>query len=372
MRAAGKRQATDEVFRIERSSHATDIVVSVVVPCYNEAGGLALLHARVAAACREAAGDDYEIILVDDGSRDATWQEITALAARSRQVVGVHLARNHGHQLAVTAGLSLSRGDRVLLIDADLQDPPELLLPMMRKMDEGADVVYGRRISRASESWFKRTSAAAFYRLLHRITDIDIPLDTGDFRLMTRRVVETLQMMPESHRFIRGMVSWVGCTQVPIDYDRAERVAGETKYPLSKMIRFALDAITSFSIAPLRLASHFGFVTAALALVLLAYSVARWLGGYAVTGWTSLIAAVLVLGSIQLFVLGIIGEYLGRLLIESKRRPLFLIDAVTTRRGRLTVPVHFASLSRPEQRALSSTLLASAAPTAAGAASDLP
>jgi len=355
----------EEVFRVAPAAKAGRVAVSVVAPCYNEASGLAALHQRVGAACRSAAGDAYEIILVDDGSRDGTWAEILRLAEADSHLIGVHLARNHGHQLAVTAGLSLGRGERVLVIDADLQDPPELLEAMMRKMDEGADVVYGRRRTRQSESWFKRASAAAFYRLLRRITDIEIPLDTGDFRLMSRRVVDALQGMPERHRFIRGMVSWVGFTQVPLDYDRAERHSGTTKYPLAKMIRFALDAITSFSIAPLRLASHIGLVTAGLALVFLAYSLARWLGGYVVTGWTSLIATVLLLGSIQLFVLGIIGEYLGRLLIESKRRPLFLIDAIATQRSRLAVPVHFADLPRSEQRAVWSDLIE---PALAGAA----
>ena len=345
------------MFRIGPASAERAPAVSVVAPCYNEAGGIRPLCGRIAAACREAVADRFEIILVDDGSRDGTWQEIGELAAADPHVVGVHLARNHGHQLAVTAGLSLSRGERVLIIDADLQDPPELLAPMMRKMDEGADVVYGRRRKRASESWFKRASAAAFYRLLRRITDIDIPLDTGDFRLMSRRVVDALQGMPERHRFIRGMVSWVGFVQVPLDYDRAERYVGTTKYPLGKMIRFALDAITSFSIAPLRLASHIGLVTAGFAVVFLAYSLIRWLGGAVVTGWTSLIATMLLLGSIQLFVLGIIGEYLGRLLLESKRRPLFLIDAIAMRRGRLAVPAHFADLPRPAQRAMWSDLL---------------
>jgi glycosyltransferase involved in cell wall biosynthesis len=362
MAASQDRPLTDEVFHVTRARPSGRVAVSVVSPCFNEEKGVAALHRRLAAACREAAGANFEIILVDDGSRDATWREITALAERHDHLVGVHLARNHGHQLAVTAGLSLSRGERVLIIDADLQDPPELLGPMMRKMDEGADVVYGRRVSRAKESWFKRVSAALFYRLLRRLTEVEIPLDTGDFRLVTRRVVDALQAMPERHRFIRGMVSWVGFVQVPLDYHRAERFAGETKYPLSKMLRFALDAITSFSIAPLRVASHVGMVTAGLAVLLLGYSIIRYFAGAAVTGWTSLIATVLLLGSIQLFVLGIMGEYLGRLLMESKRRPLFLIDAVAMRRRRLDLPVHFAHLQRPEQRELWAALATPVAP----------
>ena len=202
------------------------------MPCFNEETGLSELYPRLSRACREAVGDDYEIVLVDDGSTDRTWPLIRELAEQDGHVVGVTLSRNHGHQLALTAGLSVCRGDRVLILDADLQDPPELVSEMMALIErEGADVVYGQRLSRDGESWHKKATASLFYRLLGRMTDLSIPVDTGDFRLMTRRALSVLQSMPEQHRFIRGMVSWIGFHQVPFHYNRAQRFAGETKYP---------------------------------------------------------------------------------------------------------------------------------------------
>src|SRR5436190_6137632 len=221
--------------------------LSVVAPCLNEEGVLPEFLARMAAAL-DGLGGAAEIVVVDDGSRDGTWSVMTAAAARDRRIVAVRLMRNHGHQLALTAGLSLCRGERVLIIDADLQDPPELLPDMMALMDgvdgkAGADVVYGQRRQRDGESLFKRATAAAFYRLIGRMTDVEIPSDAGDFRLLTRRVLDLLIAMPERHRFIRGMVAWIGGKQVPLVYDRKARVAGESKYPLAKMVRFAADAI---------------------------------------------------------------------------------------------------------------------------------
>jgi dolichol-phosphate mannosyltransferase len=209
-------------------------------------------------------GGSSEIVVVDDGSRDGTWRVMTEASARDPRIVAVRLMRNHGHQLALTAGLSICRGERVLIIDADLQDPPELLPDMMAMIDGGADVVYGQRRARAGESLFKRVTAAAFYRLIGRMTDVDIPLDAGDFRLVTRRVLDMLLAMPERHRFIRGMVAWIGGRQVPIAYDRAPRAAGESKYPLSKMIRFAADAITAFSVVPLMASMTIGWIMAAV------------------------------------------------------------------------------------------------------------
>lgn len=238
------------------------------------------------------------------------------------------LSRNHGHQLALTAGLTQCRGDRILVIDADLQDPPELLADMLALADRGADVVYGQRRTRKGETRFKTATAAMFYRLLRRLVDIDIPLDAGDFRLMSRRALDVLNNMPEHHRFIRGMVSWIGMRQVPILYDRDARYAGETKYPLRKIIRFAIDAITGFSVAPLRLASFLGVIAAGLSLLLMIYTLGSWLLGSTIAGWTSLTSIVLLIGSVQLIVLGIIGEYLGRLYVEAKRRPLFVIEAI--------------------------------------------
>jgi polyisoprenyl-phosphate glycosyltransferase len=305
------------------------VALSAVVPCFNEEAGLLALHARLSNACREAAGDDYEIVLVDDGSTDETWLRIRSLSETDPHVVGVNLSRNHGHQLALTAGLSVCGGSRVLIIDADLQDPPELLAEMMILMDDGADVVYGQRISRAGETWYKKSTASLFYRLLQKMTDVPIPVDTGDFRLISRRALDVLQAMPEQHRFIRGMVSWIGFTQVPFRYHRAERSAGITKYPLHKMVRFALDAITGFSTQPLRVSVYFGMLLGLVSATLLVYTFASWLFLDAVHGWTSLMAVVLMLGSAQMLFLGILGEYVGRLFMQSKQRPLFVIAEVT-------------------------------------------
>jgi dolichol-phosphate mannosyltransferase len=303
--------------------------LSIVIPCYNEEACIDELHRRVTAAARALVGTDYELILINDGSRDGTWAAMQRLSAGDPQLVAINLSRNHGHQLALTAGLDLSRGARILIIDADLQDPPELLGPMMAKMDaEEADVVYGLRVSRAGETIGKKLSASAFYRLLDRLTDIEIPVDTGDFRLMSRRALDTLLSMPEQARFIRGMVAWIGFRQVPYPYHRAERHAGETHYPLSKMIRLAFDAVTGFSTAPLRLATQLGMALGLMALLFGAYTLFGWLRGGTVEGWTSLALLVIILGSAQMFVLGLIGEYLGRVYVEAKGRPLYIIAEV--------------------------------------------
>jgi len=310
------------------------VSLSVVVPCYNEDGNISELYNRISAACKGTVGSEYEIVLINDGSRDNTWREITTLHFSDEHIVAVNLSRNYGHQVALSAGLSVCAGERILIIDADLQDPPELLPEMMAAMDQGADVVYGVRSERLGETWFKRVSARLFYRILARVVDVDIPVDAGDFRLITRRAVDTLIAMPEQHRFIRGMVSWIGFTQTPIAYQRQPRYSGETKYPFSKMMRFAFDAITGFSIRPLRIASYFGIVSAVSAVLLLLYSLSRWISGSTITGWTSLISVVLLLGAVQLLVLGIIGEYLGRLYMEAKRRPLYIIrDLLHSRRS---------------------------------------
>lgn len=313
--------------------------LSVVIPCYNEEACLDVLHARVSAAARACVGDDFEIVLVNDGSRDASWSVMQRLSAADPHLVCINLSRNHGHQLALTAGLDLCAGEQILIIDADLQDPPELLTDMRAMMAaEGADVVYAVRRKREGESVFKLATAAIFYRMLDRITDTPIPLDTGDFRLMTRRALDALLSLPEQARFIRGMVAWVGFRQVPFTYDRAERHAGVTKYPLAKMIRFALDAVTGFSTAPLRWASHIGMWLVVAALLLMAYILVSWLMGHTIAGWTSLMLLVLFLGAAQMFVLGMIGEYLGRLYIEAKRRPLYLVaDVAGVAKGRATL-----------------------------------
>lgn len=318
--------------------------LSVVVPCYNEEGCLELLHGRVSAAARAAVGDDYEIVLVNDGSRDGSWALMQRLSATDPRLVAVNLSRNHGHQLALTAGLDLCAGEEILIIDADLQDPPELLTEMRATMrEQGADVVYAVRRKREGETFFKKITAAFFYRMLDRITDTPIPLDTGDFRLMTRRALDAFLSLPEQARFIRGMVAWVGFRQVPFVYDRHERHAGETKYPLAKMIRFALDAVTGFSTAPLRFASHAGLALTGLSALLFFYIVIGWLLGNAVQGWTSTMLVVVFLGAVQMFVLGMIGEYLGRLYVESKRRPLYLVaDVAGPVKGHASLGYRFA------------------------------
>jgi dolichol-phosphate mannosyltransferase len=251
------------------------------------------------------------------------------LSAGDRHVLAVNLSRNHGHQLALTAGLDLCRGEVILIIDADLQDPPELLGPMLETMRrEHADVVYGVRRSRAGETPFKRATAHGFYRLLSRATDVDIPLDAGDFRLISRRALDALLAMPEQARFIRGMVAWIGFRQVPFGYDRDVRFAGETKYPFSKMFRFALDALTGFSSAPLKLASHAGLALSVLSVLLILYIGFAWASGRSIQGWTSLMLVVVVLGAVQMFVLALMGEYIGRLYNEAKRRPLYIVQEI--------------------------------------------
>jgi dolichol-phosphate mannosyltransferase len=303
--------------------------LSIVIPCFNEEACIPELHRRLTAAAREAVGEAYEIVLVNDGSRDGSWPAMQKLADTDRHVVGVNLSRNHGHQLALTAGLDLCRGETILIIDADLQDPPELISPMLEAMrEQDADVVYGVRRSRSGETAFKRATAHGFYRLLSRATEIDIPLDAGDFRLMSRRALDALLAMPEQSRFIRGMVAWIGFRQVPFAYDREVRFAGTTKYPLSKMLRFALDALTGFSSAPLKLASHAGLLLSLGSLLILAYIAYAFIAGRSIQGWTSLMLVVVVLGAVQMFVLALMGEYIGRLYNEVKGRPLYIVQEV--------------------------------------------
>lgn len=305
--------------------------VSVVVPCYNEQRVLEAFCQRMTAAC-ESTRLDYEILFVDDGSRDQTWPMICAAAQRNPQIAGMRLSRNRGHQLALSAGLAHARGDRVLVIDADLQDPPELLPVMLKLMEEkGADVIYGQRQHRSGESAFKLATAHIFYRILSVLSDTEIPKDTGDFRLLSRRMVDAFNRMPEQERFIRGMISWIGFKQEPLLYDRQERAAGRSKYPFRKMVHFAINALTSFSTRPLRLASYLGLAIGVISLGAIVYSVTLHYRGYTVHGWTSLIVVVLFVGALQLFVLGIIGEYLGRLFMESKGRPLYVIAEMVGR-----------------------------------------
>ncbi|MEM7329160.1 MAG: glycosyltransferase family 2 protein [Pseudomonadota bacterium] len=304
------------------------LTLSAVVPCYNEEDSLSELVRRLQAVCVSEAGDSYEIVLVDDGSTDRTWAWMNVLSTRNPHLVIVKMSRNHGHQLALSAGLSVARGARIFILDADLQDPPELLPKMMKLCDDGADVVYGQRTDRSGETWFKRITSKGFYRVLEQLVDVDMPLDTGDFRLITRRVLDLVLAMPERERFFRGMVAWIGLRQVPLEYVRDARFAGETKYPLSKMLGLAASAVTGFSIRPLRIATYLGLITATLALGMLVYALTSWVMYDAVSGWTSLMIVVLFLGAVQLVVLGVMGEYIGRNFLESKQRPNFIIEQV--------------------------------------------
>lgn len=298
---------------------------SIVVPVYNEEGCLEELYRRVKAVM-ESTGEPWELVLVDDGSRDRSTEIIKHLAEQDGRVRPIIFARNFGHQIAVTAGLDYSRGQAVVIIDADLQDPPEVILDLISKWREGYEVVYAVRTEREGETWFKKATAAAFYRLIYRITDVKIPVDTGDFRLMDRKVVDVLNRMREHHRFLRGMSAWVGFRQIGVPYKRAPRFAGETKYPLRKMLRLALNAITSFSYFPLQLATYMGFIAAGLAILAIPFVIVlRALQPQAFFGQASTLIAVLFLGGVQLIALGILGEYVGRIYDEVKGRPLYVV-----------------------------------------------
>jgi dolichol-phosphate mannosyltransferase len=306
--------------------------LSIVAPCYNEEDGLEEFHRRVTAAAKQAVGEDYELVLLNDGSRDGTWAILRKLVSSDPRLVVVNMSRRHGHQLALTAGLELCRGERILTIDSDLQDPPELLCDMWRLMDqEDADVVYGVRRARRGETAFKRGTAHAFYWLLQRVDSANIPRNSGDFRLMTRRILDILNSMPEQHRFIRGMVSWIGLRQVALEYDRDPRFAGTSNYPLARMLSLAIDALTAFSIVPLRIASVLGVTVGILSMLMLIYTIGSYMRGHVVDGWTSLSTIVLMLGAIQLLLFGVLGEYVGRIYLESKRRPLYMIDRIVSR-----------------------------------------
>ncbi|HVY03759.1 MAG TPA: glycosyltransferase family 2 protein [Caulobacterales bacterium] len=304
------------------------MLVSVVVPVYNEAEGIAHFHERATAAFSLLPDCDYELVYVDDGSRDKSYEIIRGFADGDPRVKVVKFSRNFGHQIAITAGLDYADGDAVVFIDADLQDPPELVAELIAKMREGYDVVYARRRARKGETQFKLVTAAMFYRMLRAIANIDIPPDVGDFRIISARVADQLRAMREKDRFIRGLVSWVGYRQSFIMYDRDERYAGETKYPLAKMIKFAFDGLTSFSSAPLRIATWMGYFSSAMAFLYLLSVFVQVAMGVTVEGWATIVVAVLFLGGVQLICLGIIGEYLGRVFNEIKPRPVYIVEEI--------------------------------------------
>ncbi|MCR6644732.1 MAG: glycosyltransferase family 2 protein [Terricaulis sp.] len=305
---------------------ATEPLLSVVVPVYNEAEGIAYFHERASAALKALDGLDYELVYVDDGCKDGSFEIMRAFAADDPRARIVKLSRNFGHQIAITAGLDYARGDAVVFIDADLQDPPETIGRLVEKWREGYDVVYAQRAKRPGETAFKLFTASFFYRLLRSVANIDIPPDVGDFRLISRRVADVLRGMKEKDRFIRGLVSWVGYKQTAVLYNREERHAGETKYPLRKMIKFALDGITSFSTAPLRIATWMGNAASTVAFIYLLVIIAQSFMGVTVPGFASIMVAVLFLGGVQLICLGILGEYLGRVFSEVKPRPIYIVE----------------------------------------------
>jgi len=301
------------------------IVLSVAVPIFNELESLPELYRRVTEVMASQS-DPWELILIDDGSTDGSQEWIGEIAQSDSHVHPVIFARNFGHQVAVTAGLDKCRGEALVIMDADLQDPPEVIPELIEKWREGYEVVYAVRAEREGESWFKKITAAVFYRLINRITDVDIPLDTGDFRLMDRQVINVLTSMREKHRFPRAMVAWVGFRQTGVKYQRAARFAGETKYPFNKMLRLALNAITGFSYFPLQIATYFGFVSAGISILAIPLVITlRLIGNAAFFGQASTLIAVLFLGGVQLISLGILGEYIGRLYDEAKDRPLYIV-----------------------------------------------
>jgi dolichol-phosphate mannosyltransferase len=303
------------------------MLFSVIVPCYNEELVLRATHQRLSAVFSAMPEVGYELVYVNDGSQDSTQQILAEIQKQDTHVRVVRLSRNFGHQIAVSAGIELAVGDAVVIIDADLQDPPEVIPEMIARWHEGNHVVYGIRLEREGESRFKLWTAKAFYRLINRLSETKMPLDAGDFRLLDRQVIEVLKAMPERARYLRGMVSWAGFRQVSVPYERAARHAGETKYPLRKMIRFAMDGITSFSLVPLKVAIWTGFVAIWIAVIGIIVAIFDRLFEKGLTrGWASLFVAILFMGGIQLVSLGIIGEYLGRIYTEVKRRPLYAVQ----------------------------------------------
>ncbi len=299
--------------------------VSLVIPIYNEEEVLPQLDERLTKLLKTL-GEDCETVFVDDGSKDRSLELLRVMVAREPRYRVISFARNFGHQRAITSGMDAARGKAIVVMDADLQDPPEVVVEMLAKWREGYDVVYGRRRSREGETWFKLVSARLFYRLFALMIPIEVPLDTGDFRLMSRRVVVAMRELRETHRFVRGLVAWVGFKQTAVEYDRAARAAGETKYPFRKMIAFAFDGIASFSILPLRLATYLGLLVGAASVLYAVTAIITHFGFHAtVPGWTTTVVLMSALSSVQLIVIGVLGEYVGRIYEEVKGRPLYIV-----------------------------------------------
>ncbi len=309
------------------AQETTDVVYSIVAPVFNEEETLPHFYQHVVTVM-EQVGETFELIFVNDGSRDGSLRLMQELHERDQRVRVVDFSRNFGHQIAISAGLDYARGEAVIILDADLQDPPEVIPALIARWKDGAEVVYAQRSSRKGETRFKLLTASLFYRLITRITSVEIPRDTGDFRLLDRRVVDTLVTMREHHRFMRGLSAWVGFRQEAVQYERHERFAGTTKYPLFKMIRFSIDAITGFSHVPLQLATTFGFILAGLSLLGILIAIILRIFTGAIVGQASTLILVLFMGGIQLIFLGIIGEYLGRIYDEVRSRPLYIVRRV--------------------------------------------
>jgi len=300
--------------------------LSVVVPIFNEEANIAVLYIRVRKVL-DAMNISYELIFVNDGSKDQSIQLIEALALSNPSVKFIDFSRNFGHQIAVTAGLDHSSGKRVVIIDADLQDPPELISDLYKKMDEDYQVVYARRKSRKGESFLKKLTAKLFYRILASITSIEIPVDTGDFRIIDRKIVDVLKQMPEQEKYLRGQISWIGFKQTYIEYERVERLGGTTGYTYKKMFKFAIDGITSFSDFPLKFASMAGFIVSFFAFIVMVYTLySKFILKDTVQGWTSIMLSVMFIGGIQLICVGIIGEYISRIGNNIKKRPLYVVN----------------------------------------------
>jgi glycosyltransferase involved in cell wall biosynthesis len=302
--------------------------VSVVVPVYNEGESLHECYSKLSQVMQQS-GVTYELLFINDGSLDESKAILSAKADQDSCVRVINFSRNFGHQIAITAGMDYAKGNAVVLIDADLQDPPELILEMIALWRKGYDVVYARRLKRKGETWFKKTTAKLFYRILNKLSSVHIPMDVGDFRLVDRKVVEALKDVRESNRFVRGLISWVGYHQIAVDYVREPRFAGETKYPFSKMLGFALNAIISFSYKPLRLATYLGFTSGVVgAIYLLSIVIQKMFTDRLVPGWASLMGVIILYNGIILFILGIIGEYIGRIFTQCKQRPLYIVESI--------------------------------------------
>ena len=310
----------------------TDILISIVIPAYNEQEVLPAFHARLTTALAQLSYS-IEIVYINDGSTDGTLLILEDLYAKDAHVALVDLSRNFGKEIALTAGLHKAQGDAVIVIDADLQDPPEVIPQLIKEWENGFDVVYARRSQRKGESWLKKTSAASFYRIIQRLSKVSIPEDTGDFRLLSRRAVEALNTLPEQHRFMKGLFAWIGYKQKAVYYDRDPRFAGTSKWNYWKLWNFAIDGITSFTTAPLKFATYIGFLTAFIAFIYGSYILIDTLMfGNPVPGYPSLIVIILFLGGVQLMAIGVVGEYVGRIFTETKQRPLYFLNEYKPRR----------------------------------------